>query len=95
MKKRRVLLHQPLQSAFAESRARRPIVNEIQKIAALVTDGFIGYSIQIDSVHDTLEQARAVCPEDEEDFYIASKPAAREEAPAPTSAPDDDEAIPF
>jgi hypothetical protein len=70
-------------------------VNETQKIAALVTDGFIGYSIQIDSVHDTLKQARAVCPEDEEDFYIASKPAAREEAPAPTSAPDDDEAIPF
>ena len=31
-----------------------------------VTDATIGYSIQIDSVHDTLEQARVVCPEDEE-----------------------------
>jgi hypothetical protein len=27
-----------------------------------VTDATIGYSIQIDSVHDTLEQARVVCP---------------------------------
>jgi hypothetical protein len=58
-----------------------------------VTDATIGYSIQIDSVHDTLEQARVVCPEDEEGFYIASKRPAREEATVTASASDG--AVPF
>ena len=84
-------------------------MNQSQKIASLlaegkfvvsesehncpVTDATIGYSIQIDSVHDTLEQARVVWPEDEEGFYIASKRPAREEATVTASA--SDRAIPF
>jgi hypothetical protein len=82
---------QKIASLLAEGKFVVVSESETQLSRGPVTDPAIGYSIQIDSVHDTLEQARVVCPEDEEGFYTASKRPARKEATVTAS----DGAIPF
>ena len=58
------------------------------------TDAVLGASISIHSVHDTLEEAQAVCPEPDANFYVVEPPC-RSETAVLEDADDEADDCPF